>query len=238
MTADVSRVQGAYKIQSSNGSDIFVVDTTNGDFVIPSNPTTSRVVITGNLVVVGTQTITSSTFIVSTNPTILLNHGDTFLPAIGGASVSGLQISRDSSDTVNTSAFLQWNEGATWTATGNLSAAQTGLFEFRKGPTSYSSGVYSAIKINAIRMPSSSGAEGTWPSIGTTHQRLNIFGSDNPTAVISVSGTTNYETNVTDKDDIPNKRYVDNAVATGVTSTNNIVDGLSYITIIDQQLNT
>jgi hypothetical protein len=37
------------------------------------------------------------------------------------------------------------------------------------------------------------------------------------TGVISVAGTTDYENNVTADDDIPNKLYVDNAIADSVT---------------------
>jgi len=40
------------------------------------------------------------------------------------------------------------------------------------------------------------------------------------TGVISVSGTNNYETQVTDDDDIPNRKYVDDFVTTTVTNTN------------------
>ena len=48
---------------------------------------------------------------------------------------------------------------------------------------------------------------------------LNIFGANNPDGIISVSGTTDYETNVADDDHIPNKKYVDDKVATTATST-------------------
>ena len=34
--------------------------------------------------------------------------------------------------------------------------------------------------------------------------------------VVSVSGTNNYEVQVTDDDDIPNKKYVDDAIVTGI----------------------
>lgn len=43
------------------------------------------------------------------------------------------------------------------------------------------------------------------------------------TGVLTVTGTTNYETNVTDDDDIPNKKYVDDEIA-GITTTDPIVD--------------
>ena len=39
-----------------------------------------------------------------------------------------------------------------------------------------------------------------------------ILVSPNGTGVLSVLGTTNYETNVTTDDDIPNKKYVDDAI--------------------------
>ena len=38
------------------------------------------------------------------------------------------------------------------------------------------------------------------------------------TGVLSVAGTTDYETNVTADDDIPNKKYVDDAISTGTVS--------------------
>jgi len=236
MTSDVSRVQGAYKIQSSNGTDIFVVDTTNGDYQTPSVPTTSKVVITGDLFVIGSRTQSSSTFVSLTDPTLLLNQGDTFAPKPGGGYVAGLQISRSDNDSQYSSAFMQWNEAGIWHGTGAL-GAETGIFEFRVGPSSYSSGLYSAIKVNAIRMPKYDGSEGAYSTVGGNKPRLNIFGSDNPNAVLSVSGTTDYASNVTDDDDIPNKKYVDNTLASGINNAENLVDGRSYLTIIDQQLN-
>jgi hypothetical protein len=104
-----------------------------------------------------------------------------------------------------------------------------GLFEFRVGKTNPS---YSAIKINAIRIdPASAPTAGAGAGQGP---RLNIFGSDNPTAVISVAGTNNYAARVTDPDDIPNKQYVDD-ILTGTTDTvENLVVGKSYVKIIDQ----
>lgn len=48
---------------------------------------------------------------------------------------------------------------------------------------------------------------------------LNIFGSNNPSSVISVKGTTNYENNVTHDDHIPNKKYVDDLVAPFTTAS-------------------
>jgi len=49
----------------------------------------------------------------------------------------------------------------------------------------------------------------------TDSDELNIFGANNPTSVISVKGTTNYEDQVIDDDHIPNKKYVDDVAAGG-----------------------
>jgi hypothetical protein len=45
------------------------------------------------------------------------------------------------------------------------------------------------------------------------------------TGVLTVTGTTNYETNVTDDDDIPNKKYVDDAIVTGQSGTLDSISG-------------
>lgn len=241
MTADVNRIQGTYKIQNVDSfgvvTDILVVDTTGSSYPVVGNPTSSTVVITGNLVVVGTKTQTSSTEVTIKDPTILLNQGNTAFAA--GEYLGGIKISRDSSDTDANAAFVQWNNDAVWHATGVLGQVN-GLYEFRQGiPGVTPNPVFSAIKINAIRMPKFDPIlgqpEGGYSYIDTIAKpRLNIFGSDNPDAVMSVKGTINYRSNVTDPDDIPNKDYVDNAIATQVTDAKNVVVGKSYITINDK----
>ena len=81
-------------------------------------------------------------------------------------------------------------------------------------------------------MPVESGADGAFSTIGG-NPRLNIFGSDNPHSVLSVHGTDNYAGRVTDDDDIPNKYYVDHAIAVGIYDAESVVDGHSFIKIID-----
>jgi hypothetical protein len=51
--------------------------------------------------------------------------------------------------------------------------------------------------------------------VSTSTSELNIFGANNPNAVLSVKGTTNYENNVIDDDHIPNKKYVDSIAVSG-----------------------
>ena len=58
------------------------------------------------------------------------------------------------------------------------------------------------------------------------------------TGVVSVSGTNAYESQVTDDDDIPNKKYVDDAITTGVQTiqVNSIQRGDSTFTVKDSSL--
>ena len=61
------------------------------------------------------------------------------------------------------------------------------------------------------------------------------------TGVISVTGTNNYEGNVTDDDHIPNKKYVDDEIVTALTSTfqRRIEEGTtskSFIEVRDQEV--
>ena len=239
MTIDVKRVQGAYKVQSGNGTDLLVVDPNSG-YVVPSTPTASKVVITGDLYVVGTRTEISSTNITIKDPTIILNQGEPTNETNGAvtAGLSGIMISRgrNGQDNPTYGAFIEWNDTAVWNGTGPLGTV-TGQFEFRVGPTN-SSPLYSAIKINAIRMPIEGGTEGSYSTVNGSAPRLNIFGSDNPNSLISVKGS-NYTTNLAlygDKDDIPNKEYVDNALASNINDAQNVVYGKSYVAIIDNSL--
>ena len=57
---------------------------------------------------------------------------------------------------------------------------------------------------------------------------LNIFGSNDPTAVMSVKGTTDYENQVIHDDHIPNKKYVDISItsATSTTATSTTLGGV------------
>lgn len=243
MATEINRIQGTYRVQnvSDTGvvSDLLVVDTTGSGYVVSSVPTNSRVIVTGDLVVVGTRTESSSTVVTFKDPTLLLNQGNSF--SLGIEYLGGIKISRDASDTDENAAFIQWNNNAVWHGSGDLSdpAGIPGVFEFRKGLPTSPEPLYGAIKINAIRMPRYTGFQpdgkySTIPAAGAEYPRLNIFGSDNPTSVLSVFGTSDYENNVTDDDDIPNKKYVDDALASGIKDAENLVQGNSYVTINDK----
>ena len=76
-------------------------------------------------------------------------------------------------------------------------STQQGIFAMLVG--SLTTATSSGLLINNIR---------TTPGIN----ELNIFGANNPGAVITVKGTSNYEDQITDDDHIPNKRYVDKSI--------------------------
>jgi hypothetical protein len=230
MTVDIKRVQGTYKVQQYNGTgttDLLVIDPNTG-YVVPTTPTNSKVVITGDLYVLGTRTEVSSTNVTIKDSTIILNQGEPSTLPDGGVTdgVAGLMISRGRSEDPNIGAFIQWNDQSVWHGTGQIGSI-TGVWEFREGPTD-GTPIYSAIKVNAIRMDEASAS-----TVAGGQPRLNILGSDNPTSVISVSGTNNYASRVIDDDDIPNKKYVDNVLYNGTQVANSVVVGKSYLTIAD-----
>lgn len=190
----------------------------SGDYLISARSTSSAVVtidspltvISGNLQIIGTATniVTTQTSILDN--ILTLNAGETNPYVTLG--VSGLLISRGNNDDPANAATLYYNDSSYWT-TATTGISQRGVFELG------SANATSAIKIDAIRI---SGAAGN---------RLNIFGTDNPSSVLSVSGTTNYENNVIDDDDIPNKKYVDSkANANAITAKQLNVVG-TYLTI-------
>jgi len=237
MTVDVLRLPGDYKIvtqtTSSGGS-------TGGNITLDvgsrSGGSVGTVYVNGNLVVYGTQTNLVTTDSSITDRTVTLNSGEPNNSTNGGITPdpngrkSGLKVSRGKSgaDQDQYAAFFEWNDASYWQGTGAISSVQ-GLWEFRVGRNNAR---YSGIKINAIRIDENSAStNGSGVGQGA---RLSVFGSDNPTAVISVSGTNNYESRVTDDDDIPNKKYVDNLLLTANYVTSKIQVGNSYVTLQDQ----
>jgi hypothetical protein len=59
------------------------------------------------------------------------------------------------------------------------------------------------------------------------------------TGVLTVTGTTNYEQNVTDDDDIPNKKYVDDAIVTGQSGTLDSISGsVNFTSATTQSIGT
>jgi hypothetical protein len=166
------RVNGDYNIKSAEG----------GKITFDTGPAASggQVLITGNLVVEGTQTTVQATDLDVNDNIITLNAGET------GAGVtliySGIEIDRGSL----TAASLLYDETADTWLIANGSAPSLNYDD-------------SNIRLRRI-----------YTNSATDDGDLTLIGSG--TGVVKVFGTINYEDQVTADDDIPNKRYVDDAI--------------------------
>ena len=150
---------------------------------------TPRVEITGDLLVQGTTTTVESTVTTIADNVITLNEGETG-PEISalhnGFHQSGIEIDRGPS---SSSVTFVYNDDETYTQPNG--GTSEGIFQFKIGS--------SLLGIQTHH-------------IETTGEDLTLLGANAPTAVLTVRGTSNYENQITDDDDIPNKKYVDNAI--------------------------
>ena len=179
MTTDVLKLPGDYIINAVKGD--MTIDLTSLDRV-------GTLVVNGNFRVNGHSSQSSQTTTPSSvfdDNLIVLNNNETNLYVSEG--ISGIVISRGNGSSIDNAATLLFNDNAYWS---NGVYTNRGIFEAAVA------GVPSAIRVDGIRISSSSTS-------------LNLLGVNNPTATISVKGTQNYENQVVDDDDIPNKKYVD-----------------------------
>jgi hypothetical protein len=209
-TVNIVRQSGDYQLQAKNGGIVF--DVTSGNTTYSAN--TGTVTIYGNLDIIGNSTYVESTATNIKDNIIFLNAGETNNYVTMGT--SGIAISRGSISTLSNAASVLYNDSAYWSF-DNITNNR-GVWQLS------SSDQTSAIKVNAIRV---SAAQNT----------LNLFGKENPNAVLNVRGTTDYENNVVDDDDIPNKKYVDSKAYAGEEFTKKIKVGKSFIEINDNSLN-
>lgn len=232
-TTDVLVLQGDYLIKTRvNSAGASSGGSLTLDVGSQAGTNTGTVYINGNLVVRGSQTTISTTDSLVSDNEITLNAGEPTSATYGKVTkgTAGLKISRGrlGLDQDQFAAFLTWNDNASWKGTGAISTIN-GVWEFRVGKTGRPQ--YSAIKVNAIRIDEDSAS--TAGSGAGLSSRLNIFGSDNPTSVMSVAGTSNYASRVTDKDDIPNKEYVDQLLVGHQPDAERLLVGKSYVAIAD-----
>ena len=155
----------------------------NGTITLDTGIQTGNVIVTGNLTVQGsTTTVTSQNLDIKDN-ILTLNKGE------AGAGItlddSGLEMDRGSF----TNVFFTFNENIQW-SDPVTDTTKTGSFVFKDAN-------------NAL--------------IGIRTNNINTGGGDlylinNGTGTVSVTGTNNYENQVTDDDDLPNKKYVDDSI--------------------------
>jgi hypothetical protein len=163
----------------------------NGTITLDTGTQVGSVIVTGNLTVQGTTTTVSSQNLDIKDNILTLNKGE------AGAGItlddSGLEMDRGSF--VN--AFFTFNENIQW-SDPVTDTTKTGGFVFKDAN-------------NAL--------------IGIRTNNINTGGGDlylinNGTGTVSVTGTNNYENQVTDDDDLPNKKYVDDSITNAFNTVN------------------
>ncbi len=197
------------KILNVNSGNYTVKVPSGNTVTLDTGAQVGKVVFTGNIEVQGTTTTVNSETLNIEDNIITVNFGET------GAGVTlntaGLQVDRGTEQ----DAFIVFDE----TITHNDPITQTnkpGTFVFRDGANATL-----GIKTNSI-----------------TTGGGDLYLINSSTGVISVSGTNDYEQQVTDDDDIPNKRYVDDAITTGIQTITiqSIERGDSALNLFDGSL--
>lgn len=194
---------------------------TNGDYTIKTyeggiitldtGPRIGQIKVTGNLVVEGDTLTVSAENLDVQDNIIRLNVGETG-PGIS-LRYSGLEIDRGTVDPV--SFYYDENDDSFNIATGSVEG----------GAVNYAS---SQLRLRSI-LTNSDTDSGDLTLIGTG------------AGVVKVAGTTNYEQQITDDDDIPNKKYVDDSIRDNPTfqiiddntrviiSEKDVADSLQYL---------
>lgn len=178
------------KILALPSSDYKVKVKSGGNITLDTGLNSGITTVTGNLVVLGGTTQVSSSDLNLKDNIITLNDGES------GTGItlnqSGIQIDRGS----YSDAKIVFDETITW-ADPISATTITGGFTLVNA-----SGTLQGLRINSV---STGGGD--------------LYLINSGTGVISVTGTNNYETQITDDDDIPNKKYVDDTIVTQLTST-------------------
>ena len=168
-----------------------------------------NVQITGNITIAGTQTVVNSQELDIVDNIITLNKGET------GSGVtentSGIEIDRGTA----LNAQMVFDEQTSF----NDPITQTvkpGTFVFKT-----TDNAIIGLRTNAI-----------------TTGGGDLYLINSGTGVISVSGTNNYEAQVTEDDDVPNKKYVDDAITTGIQTITiqSIARGDSALNLFDESI--
>jgi hypothetical protein len=170
--------------------DYNIKTTGNGAIVLDS----ANVVVTGDLTVQGDTTTVNTTTLDIEDNIITLNTGE--IGSVVTLTYSGVEIDRGSSSKAAL-IFDETNPPGIGGSAGTWSIAYG-----TAGSYGYTD---SNLKVKRILTDTSNGDSGDLTLIGTG------------TGVVKVAGTTNYEVQVTDDDDLPNKKYVDDAIQNNPT---------------------
>lgn len=166
-----------------NDTDYKLTVNSGGTITLNTGVQAGTVIVTGDLLVRGnTTTVESETMAVRDN-IIIINDGET------GSGITltraGIQIDRG----IASDAQIFFDESLSFLDT-QIGSTTSGLYIFKKAD-----GNLVGLRTN---------------SITTGGYDLNLIGSG--TAVINVAGTTDYENQVTDDDDIPNRKWTEDYI--------------------------
>ena len=213
-TNSIVRVPGDYILTAKSGG--IVLDVSSTSTIYAANPGT--VTIYGNLDVIGSSTTVESTNTNITDNIIFLNGGETNNYVTKG--YSGIAISRGSVSTLTNAAYLLFNDTRYWAYDNVLSFRGVWELATAAGAQNFYG---TALQVSAIRIDA-----------GTNF--LNFLGKENPLAMLNVRGTTNYEQQVLDDDDIPNKKYVDDRFFVGNELARKLKVGNTFVEINDNSV--
>lgn len=158
-----------------------------GNIKFDTGPGVGEVRITGDLVVEGDTLYVAVENLNVDDNIITLNYGETNAGVTEGT--SGLEVDRGTLD----NAYLLWQES-------------DDSWNFKTGAG------YEPSKLRVTQVLTSND---TVNPLTSRAGDLTLIGTGS--GVVSVKGTVNYESNVIDDDDVPNKKYVDDAIQTNPT---------------------
>lgn len=177
-------------VVSIPNDDYIIKVTPGGTITLDTGAVQGNVVFTGNLTVGGSQTVVNSTNLDVQDNIITVNYGET------GAGVTlgkaGLAVDRGTL----TDALLSFDESFSWTDPVTDTTVSGGFVFTNLANT--------LVGIRTVSINSNGG---------------DLYLINSGSGVLSVTGTNNYEGNVTDDDHIPNKKYVDDEIVDALTST-------------------
>lgn len=201
---------GDYKIQTRDG----------GNITLYTGSQTGQVRISGDLLVEGATTTVESQNLSVKDNIIVLNDGETgsgITGVVGTIGKAGIEIDRGN----QSNARFFFDESVQWYDFDGVPAdpAAVGL---KSGGFIFTDEQNNLVGIRTNSITTGGG---------------NLYLINNGLGVVSVSGTVNYEQNVTDDDDIPNKKYVDDAVlgSVGITRITQGTTTPSKVEVLDEE---
>jgi hypothetical protein len=199
------------RIVKVNDSDYRIIVDSGGTITLDTGENSGGVLVTGNLSILGTVfNITADNTFIKDN-IIVLNDGETGLGITPNQGRAGFEIDRGQ----RSNAYLYFDE--------NISRIGQSA-----GPNFIGSFILSNANNDLVPLRTA--------HINTNGGNLFLINDGN--GVISVEGTVNYETRVTNDDHIPNKKYVDDAIVAYSADPRQLKEATSTLTINDSGANS